>query len=598
MKASIDYENRLTRLRAWMKEERLRVVLVSSSDEFLSEYAPPYAQRLKWLTGFTGSMGEALVTTDQAFLFVDGRYVEHARREVPSQFQVVHTADQTQGRWLSENLKVEDKVGVYGWTLSVERGIVFKELIMNMGATLAFLENHPVDLFWDDRPPAPRGAVVIHPLIFAGKSFEEKVATFKETMVQKKIDTYVLVNANAICWLLNLRGEDHSETPIFYSYLLLHAQGPSALFTADRPGLDDVRAHLKGLVDIYPLDCFMEHLKGISKNQKVAFDGLETPAAIANALTVEGHHTLRVDDLTAMPRARKNPMEVAGARKCHIADGLALVRTFCWLEHRVSEGIYTTEHDIALKMIEERSKDQLFRMPSFATIAGFGPNSSVMHYRAPEEGSQVLTNQGFLLIDSGGQYLNGTTDVTRTFAFGDISEDHKQTYTRVLKGHIQLAKAIFPIGTKGWQLDVLARGPLWQAGLDYAHGTGHGVGSYLSVHENPMYIGGSSRFQYPFEVGMVCSNEPGYYVAGEYGIRIESLMTVVHSPAAQGMLSFEIITRAPISLIPVVRGMLLEEEVAWINDYHAQVWKDLSPLISTEESDVKVWLEKSCKAIV
>jgi Xaa-Pro aminopeptidase len=594
------YDHRLAQVRAWMRESAVDVLFVSTTDEFLSEYTGPYTQRLKWLNGFTGSMGEALITQSKALMFVDGRYVEHAAKEIPAQYDVIPTAEQTLAQWLQANLEPGQSVGVYPWIVSVERGKYLKTLIEGRQGQLTLLEKHPIDAFWEDRPAEPVGPVVVHPLTYAGQPYQEKIEALRQMMKDKNLDAYVFVNGNAICWLLNIRGVDNPETPIINAYLVMHAEGTGTLFMSPRPEMTAVLDHLKGRITLEPLDQLLPSLKQCKG--RVALDSLESPYAIGLGLEAAGCQTLPLDDLTAMPRATKNPVEVAGARKAHQEDGLALIRTYHWIEQQmVAQGQNPIcEYDISLKMLEERSKSSSFRMPSFATIAGFGPHSAMMHYHATEEGSAPLVGDGFLLIDSGGQYLGGTTDVTRTFAFGKIRDDQRDAYTRVLKGHIQLARAVFPRGTRGWQLDVLARGSLWEAGLDFAHATGHGVGSYLSVHENPMYIGGSSRFQYGFEVGMICSNEPGYYVAGDYGIRIESLMEVVEfavSSQARTMLAFKILTRAPICLSMVMKELLSQEEIAWLNDYHAQVWADLSPLLSSEEVALKAWLKEACASI-
>jgi len=555
--------DKIKALHAFMEKESLAALLIPRTDEFQGEYIAPCSERLKWLTGFTGSAGFAVITKNKAAFFTDGRYTLQAKEQIPPFYELYNTAQKTPAQWIVENLSRDEKVGYDPW--------LFTELqLQRFERPLVPLKSNPIDALWTDRPPPPQNSIRIHPLKYAGESDESKR---KRISAALKADHVLITACDSIAWLLNIRGNDVPHTPIVHSVCLLHKDGSYDLFIDLDKMNGQVFNHLKEgkgrTADIHQL---LHHLKKMGGSCQL--DPQTTPLIMIQTLDEAGIPLVRERDPCLLPKALKNEVELQGARDAHIQDGLALCRFFEWLENQPLQG-ETTELSAAQKLYEFRKVGQHFEDLSFGTISAFGPHGAVIHYQVTPESDIPLARGGLYLVDSGGQYLTGTTDVTRTIALGNPTSEQKDRYTRVLKGHIALASITFPAGTTGAQLDAFARQYLWDVGCDYDHGTGHGVGSYLSVHEGPQGI--SKRgVDVPLRPGMILSNEPGYYKEGEYGIRIENLVEVVEVRGLKGFYGFETLTLAPLDLKLVDVTLLTDQEKAWINKYYQQIFETLS----------------------
>jgi Xaa-Pro aminopeptidase len=518
---------------------------------------------LAWLTGFTGSAGFAIITKDKAAFFTDGRYVLQAKEELPSYYEQHNISEKSPSQWVLENLSAHEKVGYDPWLFTESQ-------LSKYDRPLVALTSNPIDALWSDRPSPPDDSIRLHPIEYAGKDDESKRTDIAASL---KADQLLLTACDSIAWLLNIRGNDVPHTPIVHSMCLLRRDGTYDLFVDLQKVKDDILTALQQnggtLIDISQI---LDHIKKIAGSCQI--DPQTTPMILLQTLEQAGVKIVRERDPCLLPKALKNPIELKGAHHAHVQDGIALHRFFEWLHTQSLEG-ETTELSAAQKLHELRKEGDLFQDLSFDTISGFGAHGAIIHYGVTPKSNVPLKREGLYLLDSGGQYLTGTTDVTRTIALGTPTTEQKNRYTRVLKGHIALAQAIFPAGTTGIQLDVLARQFLWQVGCDYDHGTGHGVGSYLSVHEGPQGISKRAP-DVPLKPGMILSNEPGYYKEGEYGIRIENLMTVVELPHLQGFYGFETLTLAPLDLTLIEDSLLTDEERAWIEGYHEQIQKMMS----------------------
>lgn len=569
--------DKLKALRSFLEERSLSALLIPYTDEFQNEYLPPQFKRLKWLTGFTGSAGFAIVTQDKAAFFTDGRYVLQAKQEVHSCFEQYNISHKTPLQWIEENLSPNATIGYDPW--------LFTEVqLEKFHRPLVPLIPNPIDQLWDDRPLPCHNFIRLHPLEYAGESDESKRKRIASIL---KADHLLLTACDSIAWLLNIRGLDVTETPLVHSVCLLNKDGSYVLFIEPQKVnaelLEYFRKNSGAVVDISKLSDHLKTLKGSCQ-----FDPHTTAALFAQTLQQSGIEIVRHVDPCALPKAVKNSVELEGARKSHIEDGIALCRFFAWLETQPLKG-ETTECSAADKLYAFRQEGRLFQGPSFPTISAFNAHGAIIHYIAKPETDTPLKREGLYLLDSGGQYLTGTTDVTRTIALGVPTPEQKDRYTRVLKGHIALATTSFPNGTAGAQLDSLARRFLWEVGCDFEHGTGHGVGSYLGVHEGPQAI--SKRFSpTPLQPGMILSNEPGCYKEGEYGIRIESLITVIEHPILKDYYTFETLTLAPLDLNLIEESLLTPQEQQWIRDYHEKVLQRLSPHL---DEDTLRWLQKA-----
>ncbi|NWG45522.1 MAG: aminopeptidase P family protein [Alphaproteobacteria bacterium] len=585
---------RVKALRALMAAEGLEGLIIPRTDDYQNEYVPASAERLAFLTGFSGSAGTAVLLREAGALFVDGRYVTQAPLQTDAAlFEVLETPEHRPGPWIAARVRRGARIGFDPWTHTRDELATLKTALARAGADLVPLPENPVDRIWSDRPAPPAGRGEIHPLAHAGRSSAEKRAEIASALAEAGADAVVLALPESVCWLLNIRGRDVPHTPLLLARAILRADGEVTLFLDEARADAAFRAHLGAGVTLSPPGSFLAALDGLGASEgKVMVAPGATPVAILDRLTAAGARLVEAPDPCALPRARKNAVELEGIRAAHARDGLALTRFLAWLDRET--GRRTVDEIEAVARLEAfRRQTNALEDISFDTISGAGPNGAIVHYRVTRATSRPLGQGELFLVDSGGQYRDGTTDVTRTVAIGTPSAQMRERFTRVLKGHIALAMARFPKGTTGMQLDILARKALWEAGLDYDHGTGHGVGAYLSVHEGPQSI--SKRPAAPLEPGMIVSNEPGYYKVGAYGIRIENLIAVrageVPPGGERAMLSFETLTLAPIDRRLVDPELLSTEERAWLDAYHARVLAMHGPHLSAED---RSWAEAAC----
>jgi Xaa-Pro aminopeptidase len=589
---------RLDALRAELRRRDLSGFVVPRSDEHQGEYVPPSAQRLAWLTGFTGSAGAAVVLPERAAIFVDGRYTIQVRAEVDcSLFQPLHLVDQPPSRWLGEVLNKGERIGFDPWLHTSDQVDALRAACERNGAELVPCADNPLDAVWTDRPPPPLGPIQAHPQQFSGRSASQKRSDLAESLIADHLDASLLTAPDSIAWLLNIRGGDVAYTPLPLSFAILHDSGEVDLFV-DGHKLDPAaRDHLGPQVRVHPPAALGEALDRLGQEGKrVRVDLSTAPSAVVERLKVAGAKLDRGADPCLLPKACKNPLELAGSRAAHRRDGAAMVRFLAWLS-REAPGGQVDEMTAADRLEHFRAQGEYFQGLSFPTISGAGPNGAIVHYRSGPATNRTLTPGELYLVDSGAQYLDGTTDITRTLAIGPAGAEERRRFTLVLKGHIALARAVFPMGTTGSQLDVLARRALWAEGLDYDHGTGHGVGSYLSVHEGPQRISKVGNAT-PLRPGMILSNEPGYYKTDAYGIRIENLLAVTERGTPAGgerpLLGFETLTLVPIDRGLIQTDLLDDAEVRWLNDYHARIRAEIAPLVEGEAAE---WLEAATEGL-
>ena len=588
-----DAVGRIGALRARLKRMGLDGFVVPRADEHQGEYVPPRAQRLAWLTGFTGSAGFAAVTDERAAMFVDGRYTIQVRAEVPQAlYEYRSLIDDPLGEWIVEALPSGGRFGYDPWLHTPGWVEKLRGQLDRAGMSLVPCPDNPVDAVWSDQPPAPLAPVVAHPLSFAGRTAAEKRADVADRLKRNGIGAAVLTAPDSIAWLLNIRGGDVACTPLPLAFAIVDDEARVDLFIDRRklvPGLDE---HLGNHVSVHAPESFAGALDELGRGgRRVLADPSSAAAAIFDRLHLAGAHVVRDADPCALPKACKNPTELDGTRAAHRRDGAAVVGFLKWLSEEAPGG-GVTEAAAADALLASRRGGQHFRGLSFETISGAGPNGAIVHYRVSEATDRRLEPGSLYLVDSGAQYLDGTTDITRTVAIGTPTAEMRQRFTLVLKGHIALSTARFPKGTTGSQLDTLARLPLWQAGLDFDHGTGHGVGSYLSVHEGPQRIAKIPN-SVALQPGMILSNEPGYYKTGAFGIRIENLVVVQPAPEPAGaerpMMGFEVLTLAPIDRALIDTSLLSPAEVEWIDGYHARVREELTSLA---DGDTAAWLAR------
>ncbi len=584
----------LALLRAELKKRKLTGFIVPRQDEFQGEYVAPYAERLRWLTGFAGSWGLAVVTESKAAIFVDGRYTVQVRSQVDvKKFEPRHLVDQPPAQWIEDNLKKGDRLGYDPWLLTAGDVTRFTKACEKAGAKLVPVESNPVDAVWTGRPSRPLAPVTAQPTQFAGRTAQEKLVESAEAMSKAKADAAVLTMPDSVAWAFNIRGSDVSCTPVVLAYAILHAKGKAELFIDAKRLSEDVRAQLRSVATLRKPEAIDASLKALGKKKSRVLIDLDGAAEhIRSKLKKSGAVLVAGADPCVLPKARKNAIEQEGARAAHRRDGIAMARFLRWLEETAPAGALT-ELGVADKLEGFRRAHPLFLDLSFDTIAAAGPNGALPHYKVSEESSRPLNAGEIFLIDSGAQYQDGTTDITRTVIIGQPTDEMTDRFTRVLKGMIGLSRIRFPKGTCGSQLDILARLHLWTAGLDYDHGTGHGVGSYLSVHEGPARINKSDRAK--LEPGMILSNEPGFYGPQHYGIRIENLLLVSAEKDIEGgerpMLGFETLTLAPIDRRLIDRKLLTPDETAWLDAYHARALKEVGDHLDGEDL---CWMEKAC----
>jgi Xaa-Pro aminopeptidase len=583
---------RLSALRAELKRETLDGFIVPRADEHQNEYVPKCAERLAWLTGFTGSAGVAIVLAAEAAIFVDGRYTLQAQNEIDtSLFAIVDITRMPPSTWLAEHVREGQRVGYDSWIHTAGQAERYREKLSAKRADLVAVTANPIDLIWADRPSPPQGAITLYPERLAGESAAEKLARIRAKL--DDADALLVSDPHAIAWTFNIRGSDVAHTPLPLGYAIVPREGRPRLYVEGAKLSNKVHARLSEVAEIAQPQRLIDDLTAEIGGKKLRFDAATAPAKLVDIVRIGGGTADIGSDPIALMKARKNARELAGVAAAHLRDGVALVRFLAWLDRGARKG-KLTEIDAASALEAFRQESGKLRDISFPTISAFGKHAASPHYRVTRA-SNARIGRGLFLIDSGGQYEDGTTDVTRTIAVGKPTREMRDRFTRVLKGHIAISRLLFPAGTSGAQIDAFARQYLWAAGLDFDHGTGHGVGAYLSVHEGPQRI--SKLGHVALEPGMILSNEPGYYKAGEYGIRIENLIVVTPrriDGAEREMLGFDVLTLAPIDLSIVHPPLMTPEERKWLDTYHRQVRAKLSPLLP---ADLRSWLSRATRRI-
>ena len=586
-------KQRLTVLRTELARIGLTGFLAPRADQHQNEYVSPSAERLLWLTGFSGSAGFAVVLQAHAAIFVDGRYTVQANGQVdPDAFNVEHLIHSPPPQWLRKTLKEGDRIGYDPWLHTPDGVSRLAEACRSAGAELIPVTQNPIDTIWKDRPAEPLAPVTIHPTKHSGKSASEKIRELQKSL--REIDGLLISDPHNAAWLFNIRGQDVAHTPLPLCFAYVAPEGAPILFIDVRKLSSTVQSKLSLICQLRDPKVLLNFISALGHGSKtIVFDAATCPEILTRCLADSGGVAKVASDPISLLKARKNTTELKGMTNAHIRDGAALVRFLAWFEHKVDAG-GVTEISAATMLERFRSETGVLKGISFPTISATGGNAAMPHYRVSES-SNTRIERGFFLIDSGAQYVDGTTDVTRTICVGRPSKEMQDRYTRVLKGHIAIAQAVFPIGTTGAQVDPFARRALWDAGLDFDHGTGHGVGAYLSVHEGPQRIAKTGHI--PLEPGMVVSNEPGYYAPGRFGIRIENLVVVEPRSipfAERAMLGFRTLTLAPIDLRAVDMDLLDAQEKRWLNDYHASVRRELAPSL---DRATQAWLRGATQKI-
>ncbi|OEA21474.1 X-Pro aminopeptidase [Vibrio parahaemolyticus] len=586
-----DTLSRVNAIREWLAQHNIDALLIPHEDEYLGEYVPAHNERLHWLTGFTGSAGAAVITQDKAAIFVDGRYTVQVTKQAPNElFEYRHLIEEPALDWIQDNLTANASVAIdprmhsSAW-LDMAQAKLAGKLELNI------LSSNPIDALWHDRPAPVVSDVRLMPTEAVGQSSESKRKEIAQLVTKAGADSAIITALDSICWLLNVRGLDVSRLPVLLSHAILHADSSVEYFLDPARLPAEFAAHVGTGVTVHHPEALQSRLEAMS-GKKVLLDPAISNAWFKLVLQNAGASVIAAADPCLMPKAAKNEVEIAGMKACHIRDGVAMSKFLCWLDAEVAAGNLHDEATLADRLEAFRKEDPTLMDLSFDTISAAGGNAAMCHYNhenQPEPGKLELNT--LYLVDSGGQYLDGTTDITRTIAIGQPSAEMIKQFTLALKGHIGVARARFPKGTRGYQIDTLARQHLWAEGYDYDHGTGHGVGHFLSVHEGPASIS-KKQIDVPLTEGMVLSNEPGYYRADAFGIRIENLELVVETPTNGDfpVLSFESLTRCPIDKRNVNVDMLTRPELAWLNDYHQKVWEQISPLV---EGEVKEWLREA-----
>jgi Xaa-Pro aminopeptidase len=581
---------RLSAFREELARRKLTGFVVPRADQQQNEYVAPSEERLAWLTGFTGSAGLAIVLSQTAAVFVDGRYTLQAAKQVDRKaWEIQPLVDPPPESWLTTQLKPGDRLGFDPWlhtTASAER---LAAACAKAGAELVAVDANPVDAVWPERPPPPLGPVSVHGAPFAGEAEAEKLARIRPEIAKLGAEALVLSDSHAVAWTFNIRGADVSHTPLPLSYALVPKDGRPTVFIDHRKLSNSARDHLEQTADVRQPEALVPTLAELSRSgASIALDSTTAADALSRLIGAAGGKPVRGSDPVTLLKAVKNPTEIRGTQAAHRRDAVALARFLAWIDGEASSGALT-EID-AVEALETFRRDTgALKDVSFPTIAGTGPNGAIVHYRVTRKTNRRITPGDLLLIDSGAQYEDGTTDVTRTIAIGEPTMEMRDRFTRVLRGHIAIARAIFPDGTTGAQIDTFARQFLWQAGIDFEHGTGHGVGSYLSVHEGPARI--SKLGTTPLKRGMILSNEPGYYKTDAFGIRIENLELVIGTeiPGAEKPVNaFETLTLAPIDRRLVDLNMLTGDELSWLNDYHDRVRHAVRAHV---DEATKAWLD-------
>jgi len=581
---------RLAALRAELTSRGLTGFVVPRADQHQNEYVPPADERLAWLTGFTGSAGLAVVLRDAAALFVDGRYTLQAARQVDDRaFRVDSLISPPPEDWIATHLAPGDRLGFDPWLHTSSAADKLQAACARAGATLVAVEGNPIDTVWRERPAPPLGAVTVHGLGLAGEDVAAKLDRIRADLARTGVAAQVLSDPHAVAWAFNIRGADVAHTPLPLSYALVPREGRPTIFIDARKLSNSARNHLEQTADVAAPETLAPRLAELARDGvAIGLDSATAADALSRLVRAAGGEPRTAPDPVALLKAVKNEIEIRGTRAAHRRDGAALARFLAWLDREAPSG-HLTEIDTVEALETFRRDTGALKDVSFPTIAGSGPNGAIVHYRVTRKSNRRILPGDLVLIDSGAQYEDGTTDVTRTIAVGEPTAEMRDRFTRVLRGHLAIARAVFPDGTSGAQIDAFARQYLWQAGLDFAHGTGHGVGSYLSVHEGPARI--SKIGTTPLKRGMILSNEPGYYKTDAYGIRIENLELVVAADIAgaeQPMNAFAALTLAPIDRRLIDTAMMTAGEIAWLDAYHLRVAHEIGPLLDDEAT--RAWL--------
>jgi Xaa-Pro aminopeptidase len=581
---------RLSAFREELARRKLTGFVVPRADQQQNEYVAPSEERLAWLTGFTGSAGLAIVLSREAAVFVDGRYTLQAAKQVDTRaWNVESLVDPPPESWLTKQLTAGDRLGFDPWLHTSAATERLAAACAKAGAELVAVDSNPLDSVWSERPAPPLGAVAVHGPQFSGEAERAKLGRIQQEIARSGVEALVLSDSHAVAWAFNIRGADVSHTPLPLSYALVPKDGRPIVFIDHRKLSNSARDHLEQTADVAEPGALTPKLTELARSgASIALDSATAAEALSRLISAAGGKPVRGNDPVSLLKAVKNPTEIEGTRTAHRRDAVALARFLAWIDHEAPSGALT-EIDTVEALESFRRDTGALKDVSFPTIAGTGPNGAIVHYRVTRKTNRRIAPGDLLLIDSGAQYEDGTTDVTRTIAVGPPTAEMRDRFTRVLRGHIAIACARFPDGTTGAQLDTLARQFLWQAGVDFEHGTGHGVGSYLSVHEGPARI--SKLGTTPLRRGMILSNEPGYYKTDGFGIRIENLELVVAADIAgaeKPVNAFETLTLAPIDRGLIDLNMLTADELSWLNDYHASVRHAVR---SHVDEATKVWLD-------
>jgi Xaa-Pro aminopeptidase len=587
---------RVAALRKLMEREGVQAYLVPSTDAHNSEYLPECWKRREWISGFTGSAGDVVITRDKGGLWTDGRYFLQAEEQLEGSGIDLHKMGVPDAvkleEWVAKELREGEKLGIDPKLISVEGANKFSKALKERGVLLEYISTNLVDELWKDQPEPSKAPVIVLDKEFTGESTEEKLARLREKMEDKLCTAHVLSALDTIAWTFNIRGTDIDYNPLVISYAVVTKEEAHLFLDLDKI-TDEMKKALDDYVEFHPYGDVENYLKDL--RGKIWIDQKTANKWIMLTLDKSVKTHMGRSPITDM-KSIKNETELKGFRECLMVDGAAMVKFFKWLKEEVPKG-GVTEISAADKLEEYRKEGDKFVGLSFTTISGYGEHGAIIHYDPTPESDVPLKSEGIYLLDSGGQYKNGTTDITRTIALGDPTDEQKEMFTRVLKGHIDLTRLKFPVGFSGKQIDAFARRSLWDSGRNYSHGTGHGIGHYLNVHEGPMGIT-PRDVGVPLKAGNVMSNEPGYYKAGEYGIRIENLIVVQeeeeHSSEDFQFLGFETLTLCPIDLTLVETSLLSVDEVKWVNDYHKMVYEKLSLSLSDDE---KEWLKEETRSI-
>ncbi|WP_234117498.1 aminopeptidase P family protein [Clostridium hydrogenum] len=590
-------KERVEKLRTLMRKNKIDAYIVPSSDAHLSEYVADHYKCRQWISGFTGSAGTAVITLEDAGLWTDGRYFIQAAKQLEGSgiklFKMGEPEVPTYTAWITEILKEESIVGFDGSVFSAEAVKNMKKEFSNKKLSLN-IEHDLIGELWEDRPSIPSASIFVHEVKYAGKSRTEKLNEVREEMKAKGANYYLLSSLDDIAWLLNIRGNDVANNPVVVANVIV-TEAKTELFIDLNKVTPEIKAELNAeSVEVREYGEVKEALSEISKDKVILLDANTTNAALYNAI---GAEVKKVEEpnITTILKGIKNKVEIENLRNCQITDGVAMVKFLKWLKTSVGKEDIT-EISASDKLEELRRQGKLCVGLSFGTIAGYKEHAAMMHYSATEKTQYTLKNEGFLLVDSGGQYYNGTTDITRTIVLGKLTEEEKRDFTLVLKSNIALDSAKFLYGISGYSIDVLARQPIWKYGLDYKCGTGHGVGFFLNVHEGPQRISCSHRNDVTLEEGMIVTDEPGIYKEGKHGIRTENMLIVTKAEKTEfgQFMEFETLTFCPIDLEGIVVEMLTEDEKQWLNNYHKMVYEKLAPHLTEDE---KTWLKEQTKEI-